>query len=458
MKNNFFENKILIQTKTELRAVSLNEIVYISAVDSSASSVFLVTGSELASPKPIAFLNNQLKKYSFFAQCHKNYIVNLANMYSYKSIQKIVYLVFKINNKQIEIPVSPSYSEKIKKYLDVPTLSNIFPYNRIEKILKHERIKNYEKDLRFFSNEELLKEFGAHSSKLMLKPVYVKNVIWQLYNWIKLKKAYPVEGNIRTLWYSHIKSVFSRLNILDQGDDTIINTVLVELTYKYNLFKYSDLGLVDENRHNWKIGAKNPHIIVFAEKAGHLNTLEQINEQSGVSVIALGGQPSHLTTEYFTTELLNKIASSSFVLPEKNIDLFENPTFYLYSIVDWDPSGYFIKKSFLDQLKAKSLINIKITDMITPGNFKPEELDFIKYKLKPTPGEEGKNRNWVKLTGGVKGEPYGIEADAMPRVALKKLFFEKSAEHFKEVPPSVLAMIDDKRILKIIKNRSEAIV
>ncbi len=458
MKNNLYENKILIQTKTELRAVSLNEIVYISAVGSSASSVFLITGSVLESSKPFSFFQNQLKQYLSFAQCNKNYIVNLANLYSYKSVQKIVYLIFNINNKQIEISVSPSYSGKIKNYLDVPTLSNIFPYNRIEKILKHERIKNYEKDLRFFSNEELFKEFGAHSSKQILKPIYVKNVAWQLYNWIKLKKAYPVEGNIRTLWYSHIKSVFSRLNILDQGDDTIINTVLVELTYKYNLFKYADLGLVDENRHNWKIGDKNPHIIVFAEKAGHLNTLEQINAQSGVSVISLGGQPSHLTTEYFTTELFNKIAASSFVLPEKNVDLFENPTFFLYSIVDWDPSGYFIKKSFIDQLKAKGLINIKTLDLITPENFKPEELDFIKYKLKPTPGEEGKNRNWIKLTGGVRGEPYGIEADAMPRVALKKLFFEKSAEHFKEVPTAVIAMIDDKRVLKIIKNRTDATV
>lgn len=444
------KSKLLIHTETELIPVSITEIAYINSTKD-GSSVYLLNGSIIKSVKPLHFIEKQLKDFSNFKKCHKSYIVNLDNLYSYKTIQKDVFLVFNIANKQIDITASTGYSSKIKKYLDVPTLKNIFPYNRIEKILKHERIKIYDKDLRFLSKKELLKEFGAYSSGKIIKPVYVKNVIWQLYTWIKQGKAHPVEGNIRTLWYSHIKPVFSRLGILDQGDDTIINSVLVEMTYKYNLFKYADLGIADENKHNWKIGDKNPHIIVFAEKAGHLNSLEKINEQGGVSFIALGGQPSHLTTEYFATALFEKLASSSFILPEKGMDLYDNPIFYLYSIVDWDPSGYFIKKTFLKQLQAKGLENIKIVDLICPENFKLEELDFIKYKLKSTAIERSKNQNWIKTTGGVKGESYGIEADALPRFELRKLFFEKAVEHFKELPSSALAMISDKKILKQLK-------
>ena len=444
------KSKLLIHTKSELIPVSITEIAYINSIKD-GSSVYLLNGNILKSIKPLHFIEKQLKDFSNFKKCHKSYIVNLDNLYSYKTIQKDVYLVFNIAGKQIDIPASSGYSSKIKKYLGVPTLKNIFPYNRIEKILKHERIKIYDKDLRFLSKKELFDEFGALSSANMVKPVYVKNIIWQLYQWIKQNKAHPVEGNIRTLWYSHIKPVFSRLGILNQGDDSIINSVLVELTYKYNLFKYADLGIADENRHNWKIGDKNPHIIVFAEKAGHLNTLELISEQGGVSYIALGGQPSHLTTEYFTTALTEKISSSSFVVPGKDTDFYENPTYYLYSIVDWDPAGYFIKQTFLRQLKAKGIENIKVVDMINPENFKPEELDFIKYKLKTTGNELSKNKNWVKQTGGVKGESYGIEADAMPRFELRKLFFEKAAEHFKELPSSALAMISDKQILRKLK-------
>jgi hypothetical protein len=466
MNKKLFQNishKLLVQYNDELIPVKLDELVYIQS-DNRASSLFLENGMIVKSDKPLHYIQKQLKPYPNFQKNHKSYIVNIDKIISYENIRNDVFLILKIDNKKVVIPSSSRYSKKIRNYLNVPTLKHIFPYNRVEKILKHERIKNYDKDLRFMSKKELLKEFGAYSSGKIIKPVYVKNVIWQLYTWIKQGKSYPVEGNIRTLWYSHIKPVFSRLGILDQGDDTIINSVLVELTYKYNLFKYADLGIADENRHNWKIGDKNPHIIVFAEKAGHLNSLEKINEQGGVSFIALGGQPSHLTTEYFTTALFKKLESSSFILPEKGIDLYDNPIFYLYSIVDWDPSGYFIKKTFLKQLKAKGLENIKTVDLICPENFKPEELDFIKYKLKSTARERIKNQNWIKTTGGVKGKSYGIEADALPRYKLRKLFFEKAAEHFKEVTSSALAMISDKKVLRKIKklnlifNESETVI
>jgi hypothetical protein len=444
------KNKLLVQNKDELIPVKLDELAYIQS-DNRESSLYITNGAVIKSDKPLHYIQKQLSDYPNFQKNHKSYIVNVDKIIAYENRRNEVFLIFEINNKKVEVPSSSRYSKKIRNYLDLPTLKHIFPYNRVEKILKAERIKNYDKDLRFFSKKELLKEFSAYSSGKIVKPVYVKNVVWQLYTWIKQGKAHPIEGNIRTIWYSHIKPVFSRLGILDQGDDTIINSVLVELTYKYNLFKYADMGIADENRHNWKIGDKNPHIIVFAEKAGHLNSLEKINEQGGVSFIALGGQPSHLTTEYFTTALFEKLASSSFILPEKGIDLYDNPVFYLYSIVDWDPSGYFIKKTFLKQLQAKGLENIKTVDLICPENFKPEELDFIKYKLKTTAKERSKNQNWIKTTGGVKGESYGIEADALPRFELRKLFFEKAAEHFKEVTSSALAMISDKKVLKKLK-------
>ncbi|MDD3150803.1 MAG: LytTR family transcriptional regulator DNA-binding domain-containing protein [Candidatus Gastranaerophilales bacterium] len=443
-------HKLLVQYKDEYIPITLENIIYIQS-NNKASSIYLENGQVIQSDKPLHYIEKQLKEYPNFQKNHKSYIINIDKVISYKTDRNSVLFLSEINNKKVEIPSSSRYSKKIKNYLDVPTLKNIFPYNRIEKILKHERIKTYDKDLRFFSKEELFKEFGAYSSDNIIKPVYIKNIVWQLYNWIKQGKTHPIEGNIRTIWYSHIKPLFSRLKVLKSGDDNILNSVLVELTYKYNIFKYADLGLADQNKHNWKIGDKNPHIIVFAEKAGHLNSLEKINEQSGISFIALGGQPSHLTTEYFTTALFEKLASSTFIDFKTGVDLYENPTYYLYSIVDWDPAGYFIKQTFIRQLKAKGLENIKTVDLITPESFKPEELDFIKYKLKITGNEISKNKNWIKNTGGVKGESYGIEADALPRFELRKLFFEKAAEHFKEVTSSALAMISDKKILRKLK-------
>jgi hypothetical protein len=452
MDKQLFQNqkhKFLVHKDDEFIPVNLNDIVYVSPEDRT-SSVHLENGEKIKSDKPLHYIKDQLEKYPNFKKCHRSYIVNLDKIVSYEKIRNSVFLFFKIKNKKIKIPTTRYYSKKIRNYLGVPTLKHIFPYNRQEKILKKERIKNYDKDLRFMSKKELLKEFGAYSSGRIIKPVYIKNVIWQLYTWIKQGKAYPVEGNIRTLWYSHIKPVFSRLGILNSGDDSIINTVLVELTYKYDLFDYADLGLADENRHNWKIGNENPHVIIFAEKEGFLNTLEKINNQTGVSIIALGGQPSHLTTEYFATELLKKIDSSSFIIPEKEIDFYDDPTFYIFSVVDWDPSGYHIKQSFIEQLQAQGLEKIKTFDLIHPKHFKSKQIKFIKYKLKSTLREKTKNQNWIRETGGVNGESYGIEADAMPRVKTRKLFIEKAKKYFRKTPSSTVAFLNDKNVKKQI--------
>jgi len=438
--------KITVPIGDKTITVALDEIVYLKA-ENRDSLLHLTSGTVLKVSRALHRIEKQLKKYPNFSKPTKSYIINLDNLDAYE-YERSTKLVFKIQGETTKVPATPRYQKPIKKYFNVRTLKNIIPDDSIARILRYERIKTYDRDITRFSKEEAIKEFGSYTSKKIQKTIYVKNMVWQIYNQIISGKRPLMEGNIRSIWYKPILTTFSNLKIKDDDDDKIINKVLEELIVDYKLFKYADLGLADNSKHYWKIGDKNPHVIIFAEKKGHLNTLEKIYDQSGVTYICLGGQPSHLTSEYFVAALLKKIDESSFIDPEKNVDIYEDPTFYIYSVVDWDPSGYYIRKNFLEQITKQGITKMKVIDLITLKTFKPSELDYVKYRLKtPNAAERTKNRTWVKLTGGVKGEHYGIECDALDRYDLRKLFFEKAAVHFRKVTPSSLAMISDTRIL-----------
>jgi len=83
---------------------------------------------------------------------------------------------------------------------------------------------------------------------------------------------------------------------------------------------------------NRKVGA-NANIILFSEKLGHQDFLSDIDKQYNISILALGGQPSVLTSEYFVDTVRNR-----------GVNL--QRSFYLFSIVDYDTSGWIIRDAF----------------------------------------------------------------------------------------------------------------
>ena len=274
-----------------------------------------------------------------------------------------------------------------------------------EEILAKEGIKVYEQDIRLMSKKALIENFSAVSSGEPKAALIIKNQIWQTYTWIQAGKEDLIEGNIRSYWYSHIKSTLARVNLLSGYDHSeTMDDVFGEMK-RYRLFRYADFGFDDDNWENRRTATNMFQVILFAEKTGWFRTLKSFCDQYGMTIAALGGTPSLLSTEYLVKQL-NEVTSL-------------NQKFYLISAVDYDPSGWIIAHSFADQLKGEGIQDYELIDIISLKNYTPQEIELYKF---PIPSKETtKIEKWLETTGGINGEAYGLEADTMPRDRYKSL-------------------------------------
>lgn len=359
----------------------------------------------------------KFNKFNNFVQTHKSYIVNLDVVDSvvYKPEEIGDYTLTLLNGSKI--PATETYEKKIKEYFNIVSLKHVVPYNKLVEILKKENIKNYEKDIRLWNKKDLVKEF-SNSSGVFNVTLLFKNIIWQSYKKILLGELNISEGNIRSYWYSHLKSVLSKVGVLD---DNYYNTeieVFIELIDKYKIFKYSDFNFIDEREHLTNIGDNNSHIILFAEKSGMIKTLENLNYEYGINTVCLSGQASHLSTEYFIEKL-------------KNVCDIENTVFKVFSFTDYDPAGYSIKTSFVNLLKMHKL-KIDEYDLMQLKYFSKKEINNFKYSLSQnTQAQKTIVKRWIQNTGGIENEAFGLELDSMPRDRFKEIFLKESKPYMK---------------------------
>ena len=141
------------------------------------------------------------------------------------------------------------------------------------------------------------------------------------------------------------------------------------------------------------------NVVLFSEKTGWFRTLKDFHDEYGMSIVALGGMSSLLSSEYFV-EHLSQVTS----LDQK---------FILISAVDYDPSGDIIARSFCEQLESQGMKECELINTITLVNYTTEEIELFKY---PVPTKyRAKIKKWLAATDGINGEAYGLEADSMPR-------------------------------------------
>jgi hypothetical protein len=281
--------------------------------------------------------------------------------------------------------------------------------------LEGEGIRHFDIDIRRMAHDELVKNFAAESSGRILLTQPIKNVIWQAYERISEGKSPPIMGNIRTFWYLWVKPVLAHIedNAAAKTDpyDVMIR-LFAEMVLDLKLFRYSDFDFTDENWENRRVGSTRPEVLVFAEKSGWIRFLRELHEELGVSILALGGAPSALTSEYTARDIKTALKG----------DL----TIRLIGIVDYDPSGHIIAAAFKDQLAATGLPNSSLTTVINPSHYTEEEIQIFKFPLPKK--EPTKLQQWLKRTGGIDGKPYGLESESMPRERLRELIHELVVE------------------------------
>jgi len=233
--------------------------------------------------------------------------------------------------------------------------------------------------------EWLIKNFSQGATDYPVNvSLLFRNIIWQVRERIIKKEDPPLKELIRTFWYMFIKPTLSRAGALTHETDQYAQLVdtIVFMVKDWRLMEYKDIGFRDDKKSNRKVGY-NANIILFSEKTGHQDYLEEIYSQYQISILALGGQPSVLNVEYFVDEL-----------KKQKVNL--RRSFYLFSIVDYDPSGWIIRDAFIDDLHHYGIKNTQVIDLVHPDMLGSDEVQLSKYRIPKTEGMAAKNQAWLK--------------------------------------------------------------
>jgi hypothetical protein len=287
--------------------------------------------------------------------------------------------------------------------------------------LAAEGIADYPQDLRQLSAAELRRLFAFTSSGKINATRVIKNLIWQAYTAIRDGQRAPIAGNLRSFWYTDVKPVLSRLDVPVEGRRAteLVYDAFVELVTHHHLFHYRDLGFLDEGAQTRAVGQTNGTCILFAEKDGRFALVRDIAQASDATALALGGYPSSLATEYLVHAL------------QQAGVLVERPALQLFSVVDYDPSGYWIAREFTAQLHAFGVQEVTLHPLIRPERLTTEQVALGRYTLP----KGSKTTNWVRETGGIDGEPYGLEADAFAPDVIRAAFVTEATPYLRAFRP-----------------------
>jgi hypothetical protein len=296
----------------------------------------------------------------------------------------------------------------------------------IQEKLEKANIRHFDELIHDQPKEWLIENFGEGADKYPVNvAMLMRNIIWQTRERIITKEKPPLKELVRTFWYMYIKPVLSRAGALASETDQYkqLNSQLVFMVKDLEVMLYSDIQFRDENQAHRRVGA-NANIILFSEKLGHQEFLNEIAEKFRVSIIALGGQPSVINVEYFVDEL-------------KKAGINLQRSFYLYSVVDYDTSGWIIRDAFVDNLRFYGIKTIRLIDLVNPDALTQEEIMNSKFRMPAPASMNKKNNDWIKALSqmGYKNQQYlfdpgnpkelfGIESEAVSTKRLNKALEE----------------------------------
>lgn len=278
-------------------------------------------------------------------------------------------------------------------------------------------------------------EVKRQLSGLNFKEVITSIVLYEV-NAIRAGAVREVR-TLRGLWYKLVKPILSRagrLNELGANNKPVewaryLSDYLKDLV-NAGFTSYEELAIIDGSRERrpaaqvdaqlidvTMIGGHYPWIILFTEKDTIWPIVENIASLYGVSAISGKGKPSNACSENITRAIINSEAFKA-AQPEALI---------LLSLTDYDPSGYIIASAQLDQMtaaarnyggelgKLRQVIHKRIG--ITPDQLTPAELAANSYE----PKEAGLSE-WLKETGGINGQPLGLELDSLETSRIRAMY------------------------------------
>jgi hypothetical protein len=280
-------------------------------------------------------------------------------------------------------------------------------------------------------NEQNNQDAGVNDARL------IRTFIWQSYLMIKSDELTPMKGNMRTFWYRELGPLLKHHGIYEEekfeGEKLPVEVVKIigdfrddearvmefERVFKgqgrelylldkmsksfdefvlRGFFRFQNEFEFQDPREAFRIiGVKRPRYIFFTEKEGLFWLCKEIAKTYGISAVASHGEPGYLTMEYFHDALRAKDV--------RNVEIG--------ALTDYDPWGYNIARSFGKKMETPIFgFGVNPTFLTTLDLFTDYTIEHKKrYLGNVSDSKLSQVEEWVKKTGGIHGEQYGIHVD-----------------------------------------------
>jgi len=410
------------------------DVEYVNTADilafrsKAGKSLAVLPDREAETVRPLSRILQTLKKHGGWFPIGRGLVLNFHRLVRSAKSPAAGWLLTLENGAQFTL--LPGYEKPILKFLAAADLLQVSPISLQQQYLMKMGIKDLEKNILFMTRDELIAAFSTASGSAVVVSVLLANFLSQQVQYIRAGSPSPVDGgNVRSLWYL-VKPVLSRIGSLDETDHyKTLSSELAEMAAR-RLLSYREFGLIDDGK--WSIGAYNPHVILMAEKEAHYRFLQQMQDYTGATILATGGQPATITSEYFTAALLEKLAQVGIATAAPP------PEVVILSLTDYDPYGWALLDTFAGDLKTFGLPKLRVINLSVPKNYRPEELEMMHYDLeKSGDTPPAMLRKWMKRTNGIDGKPWGMEVDVlmMDRARVKSLILSEGKPFFIVPPP-----------------------
>lgn len=296
-------------------------------------------------------------------------------------------------------------------------------------------------DLRRMSTEEIRIHFpgkGGPEVSTVNDSELIKTFIWQSFLMIKAGQLEPVKGNLRSFWYRELRPFYKYHNLFETDEGPPVMLTLSEVKMLSDvvqktpnrdplkeildsgrgresyltdnmeksfskfvlrgIFRFKGEFKFTDPRESFRvIGRKTPRLVFFTEKEGLYELCQEFAKKYGISAMASQGEPGYLTMEYFSDELKKREV--------RNVEIA--------ALTDYDPWGWNIAEEIGGKLQEPVFgFNVKTTHLTSLDLFEPKDIEYAKRDLrKVSPSKMSQVREWVKKTGGINGEPYGMHID-----------------------------------------------
>ena len=339
--------------------------------------------------------------------------------------------------------------------------------------LRKAGIRHFDELIHDQTKEWLVKSFkpqGASPAYPINVAQLMRNLVWQMKERIAAGEK-QFHELVRTYWYMYVKPTLARADSLSADTDQYkqLTDNISDMVKVFEILAYKDIGFRDENEANKKVGVYG-NVISFSEKLGHFGYLTELQQQYNISIISLGGQPSVMNVEYFVDELKKPAGPAALAdrpmllrlaAPENKVNL--QRSFYLYSIVDYDPSGWIIRDAFLGNLEHYKIKHLNVHDLVNPDMLTPEEILMARYPVRAGKDMTAKNKKWLADVGQrhYKNQKYLIE-EQRGKVKIYGLESEAIAtsritEKLKEIMVPVIGGNEETLKIYEMKNLNQAI-